>query len=239
VLTVTTVAVLGTAAGPAWGADGFSLQLSAPSTGVVGRPMMLTASGTNPTATDYPYPTYLDAELFRPSVVPTCPATQSAASGLAAGTGGALLAWDVQMDIDATGAFSIPFGLTPASPGPLLVCGYTAGLAGETLASASLTLPVQGAESAPAAATPRSLAAPRLKRSGSRVTCDTGRWSNSPTGFSFAWRVDGRTRRGAAGRTLAVTRTLRGHVVQCAVTASNGVGRSTALSQRLAIRRAA
>jgi hypothetical protein len=48
--------------------------------------------------------------------------------------------------------------------------------------------------------------------------------------------MDGRTRRGTAGRTLVVTRALRGHIVQCVVIASNGAGRSTALSQRLAIR---
>jgi hypothetical protein len=126
------------------------------------------------------------------------------------------------------------------------------------LASSSLTLPVQAPApapapapppaptpmptprpapgSAPALAKPGSIAAPRLRRSGGHVTCDAGRWSNSPTGFSFAWRVDGRTRAGATGRTLVVTRRLHGHVVQCAVTAANGAGRSTALSQRLAVR---
>ena len=137
--------VLATATGPAWAADGFSLKLSGPSGGVVGQPIVLTASGANPAPADYPYPTYLDVEAFRPSVVPTCPSTQSAAGGLASGTGGAILAWDVQMNVDASGAFSIPFGFTPGTPGPVLLCGYTAGLAGETLALGSLTLPVRAA----------------------------------------------------------------------------------------------
>jgi hypothetical protein len=137
-----TAVALATATGPAWAADGFSLKLSGPSAAVVGQPVVLTAAGANPTPTDYPYPTYLDVELFRPSVVSTCPSTQSAAAGLAPGTGGAIVAWDVQMNIDASGAFSIPFGFTPAVPGPLLLCGYTAGLAGETLASDSLTVSV-------------------------------------------------------------------------------------------------
>jgi hypothetical protein len=118
------------------------MKLSGPSSAVVGQPVVLTAAGANPTPTDYPYSTYLDVELFRPSVVSTCPSTQAAASGLAPGTGGAIVAWDVQMNIDASGAFSIPFGFTPAVPGPLLLCGYTAGLAGETLAASSLTLSV-------------------------------------------------------------------------------------------------
>jgi hypothetical protein len=142
---MTTAVVMATATGPAWAEDGFSLKLSAPSSAVVGQPIVLTANGKNPAPAQYPYPTYLDVEAFRPSVVPTCPSTQSAAGGLAAGTGGAVLAWDVQMNIDGSGAFSIPFGLTPAAPGPVLVCGYTAGLAGETLASGSLTLSVRAA----------------------------------------------------------------------------------------------
>jgi hypothetical protein len=140
-----TAAALATAAGPAWAADGFSLKLSGPSAAVVGQPAVLTAAGANPAPTDYPYPTYLDVELFRPSVVSTCPATQAAASGLATGTGGAIVAWDTQMAVDGSGAFSIPFGFTPAVPGPVLLCGYTAGLAGETLAASSLMVTVRSA----------------------------------------------------------------------------------------------
>ena len=144
-----TAVVLATATGPAWAADGFSLKLSGSSGAVVGQPIVLTAIGANPAPADYPYPTYLDVELFRPSVVSTCPSTQSAAGGLASGTGGAILAWDVQMNVDASGAFSIPFGYTPATPGPVLLCGYTAGLAGETLASGSLNVACPGGRSHP------------------------------------------------------------------------------------------
>jgi hypothetical protein len=161
-----TAVALATATGPAWAADGFSLKLSGPSAAVVGQPVVLTAAGANPTPTDYPYPTYLDVELFRPSVVSTCPSTQSAAAELAPGTGGAIVSWDTQMNIDASGAFSIPFGFTPAVPGPLLLCGYTAGLAGETLASGSLTVSVGAAGTTqpthpakpPAGANPTSIA---------------------------------------------------------------------------------
>lgn len=232
VVTATAAVAFGTATAPTWASDGFSLQLSGPSSAVAGQPLSLTANGKNPAASEYPYVTYLDVELFRPSAVPACPATQSAAGQLAPATGGAVLAWDVQTDSDATGKFSIPFGLTPLAPGPVLLCGYTAGLAGETLATASLTLPVRS--SAPAR--PQSLAPPGLRRSGHQVICDPGRWSNSPTRFSFSWLVDGRGQRGTTGRALLVTRKLRGHKVQCSVTASNSAGRATALSSRFAIR---
>jgi hypothetical protein len=233
VVTLVAAALAGaSAATPAWAADGFALRLSAPTPAVVGQPLAVTADGKNPDAADYPYPTYLDVDLFRTGVVTTCPSTVSAAGQLAEATEGALLAFDVQIATDQSGNFSIPVGLTPPAPGAVLLCGYTAGLAGETLASASLTLPVRAA----ATGRPRSLTAPHVRRSGGRLICDTGRWSNAPTRFSFAWRVDGRARRGAAGRTLAITRALRGHRVQCGVTASNGAGRATALSQRFAVR---
>ena len=231
VVAATAAVALGTAAVPTWASDGFSLQLSGSSSAVAGQPLSLTATGKNPAVGDYPYVTYLDVELFRPSAVAACPATQSAAGQLAPATGGAVLAWDVPTDSDAAGNFSIPFGLTPLAPGPVLLCGYTAGLAGETLATASMTLPVQS--SAPA--TPQSLAPPHLRRSGHQVICDAGRWSNGPTRFSFAWLVDGRGQPGATGRILLVTRKLRGHKVQCRVTASNDGGRGTALSGRLSI----
>jgi hypothetical protein len=135
------------------------------------------------------------------------------------------------MDIDATGRFSIPFGLTPLRPGPLLLCGYTAGLAGETLASASLTLPVR----ATAPSRPQNLTLPRVRRTGGRAVCDPGRWSNRPTRFSYSWLLDGHGRRGAASRTLVLTRKLHGHGIQCRVTAWSSAGHGTALSPRLVI----
>jgi hypothetical protein len=238
-------------------ADGFSLQLSGPSVVVAGQPVTLTASGKNPALADYPYPTYLDVDVLRPSAVSTCPASNAAAGQLTTATGGALLAYDVPIDIEPDGNFSILVGLTPAVPGPALLCGYTAGLAGETLATASLTVTVQNSPSpipapgspapgspapgspaprGPAPGRPAVVAAPRLTRSGNRLRCGTGSWSNVPSRFSYRWLVGGKAKRGATGRTLLITPTLRGHKVQCAVTASNSTGRATAFSQRLAIR---
>ena len=259
VLAVTGVAALGTVAGRARAADGFALQLSTPAPAVVGQPVTLTAIGKNPALADYPYVTYLDVDLFGPGAVSACPATESAAGQLAPNTGGSLLAFDVEIAIDATGNFSIPVGFVPEVPGPFLLCGYTAGLAGETLAAASVTIPVASAGGAPgggapggaapgspapgsagagsaAPGKPRNLAPPRLRRSGGRVICDAGRWANSPTRFTYGWLVDGHAKRGATGRSMAITRRLRGHKVRCGVSAANGTGRGTALSQTLAIR---
>jgi hypothetical protein len=246
------VAALGATASPALATDGFSLQFSGSSNLLAGNPVVLTAIGKNPGWTDYPYATYLDAEVFLPSAVPTCPATQDAAGQLAPSTGGAIVAFDVQVNSDPAGNFSIPVGFTPSGSGPLLVCGYTAGLAGETLATASLTVAVQSAApptpapttpaptapapTTPAAVRPASVTAPRLTRAGRQLICGTGSWANNPTRFSYRWRVGGHTKPGARGRTLIVAGRLRGHKVQCSVTATNSAGSSTALSKPFSVR---
>jgi hypothetical protein len=64
---------------PALAADGFSLQFSRSSSAVAGKSLVFMAVGKNPAWVDYQYPTYLDADVFLPSAVPTCPATESAA----------------------------------------------------------------------------------------------------------------------------------------------------------------
>jgi hypothetical protein len=89
---------------------------------------------------------------------------------------------------------------------------------------------------APAGAPPANVAKPRVTRSGKALICNPGRWSNHASAYTFGWLVDGQPRRGATGRTLGVTRKLRGHTVRCRVTAFNSTGRGTALSQGLAIR---
>ena len=48
--------------------------------------------------------------------------------------------------------------------------------------------------------------------------------------------MNGKRKRGARGRTLGVTRKLRGRKVQCRVTAHNAAGATTALSRPLRIR---
>ena len=162
------------------------------------------------------------------------------------------MAFDVQVNSDPAGNFSIPVGFTPSGSGPLLVCGYTAGLAGETLAIASLTVTVQSpapptppppipaapapAATTPASTSPASVTAPRLTRTGRQLICATGSWSNNPTRFSYRWLIGGNPKPGAKGRTLVVTRRLRGHKVQCSVTATNAAGSRAALSNPFSVR---
>ena len=69
-----------------------------------------------------------------------------------------------------------------------------------------------------------------MTRSGNQLRCTRGKWSNSPTHFSYRWLVAGKTKPGATKSQLAVTRKLRGHSVQCGVKASNAAGSSSVLS---------
>jgi hypothetical protein len=68
------------------------------------------------------------------------------------------------------------------------------------------------------------------------LICNPGRWSNHASAYAFGWLVAGKPKKGANGRKLGVTRTLRGHTVQCSVTASNAAGGTTAVSRPLRIR---
>ena len=88
------------------------------------------------------------------------------------------------------------------------------------------------------ASTPRpaNVEKPRLTRSRGALVCSRGRWSNSPSRYSYRWFVNGRRKRGATGRRLAITRTLQGRAVRCEVTAFNAGGSKTASSRTLRLK---
>ena len=130
-------------------ASGFTLDLSAPSTPVVGKPLVLQASGTiDPDELQFPYWFSLDA--IPTSVTSTCPADRWVGAQLAESTGGSIVVLSQREVPDAAGNFSIPVGVTPTAPGSLLLCGYTDDGATTTLAAASLVLNIRPA-SGPAA----------------------------------------------------------------------------------------
>ena len=81
---------------------------------------------------------------------------------------------------------------------------------------------------------PASVKKPRVRRSGRKLVCRRGSWSNNPNRYSYRWLVNGKRKRGARGRTLGVTRKLRVRKVQCRVTAYNAAGATTALAGRCA-----
>jgi len=201
-------------------ASGFSLQLSSPSPGVAGQPMVLQASGTIP-LDDLPYPYWFSLDALPASVVSTCPAEAGAGAQLAIHAGGELVVLTQREVADATGQFSLPVGFTPWAPGRYLLCAYTDDGATTTLAAAALVLDVPDGR-------PRNLSKPRVTRAAGKLVCRPGRWSGARSSYSYRWRVGGRATK--RGRTIA-TKRVQGRAVRCSVTVSNAAGATTAVSR--------
>jgi hypothetical protein len=132
--------------GPAFAA-GFTLNLSASSTPIVGKPMVVQATGTIP-AGNLAYPYWFSLSAIPPSVTSTCPSDHFVAKQLANSTGGTIVVFTQREATDAAGNFSIPIGITPSAAGSVLLCGYTDDGATNTLAGASLVLNIQPASPA-------------------------------------------------------------------------------------------
>jgi hypothetical protein len=239
--TLTAAAILGLGVGatPALGQT-HTLNLTGPSTAAVGQPIVIQASGSNEQEPFVDFSSYLTVVAIPTSVLSACPGDYDSAKQVARSTsaqGGEVLDEFHREDEDAAGNFSMPVAYTPGTPGRFLICGYTDDAATTTLATASLALTVEAAGSGSGpAAEPASVKRPLVRRSGRKLVCQRGSWSNNPSRFSYRWLVNGKRKRGARRRTLGISRKLRGRKVQCRVTAHNAAGATTALSRPLRIR---
>jgi hypothetical protein len=229
--------VLAAPAAPALGND-FSLSLSAPSTGVVGQPMIIQATGKNPPPAEYWFPMWLHVDAIPAGVMSSCPASSQDSTQIALAAGGEYLAFAQRENVAADGSFAHPVGFTPKKPGAWLICGYTEDGITNTMATASLRMEVTaaGGPPTPAGAKPTNTKAPRVTRSGRKLVCNPGRWSNAPGRYAYAWSVDGKPKKGAGGQRLRATRELRGRKVACSVTAFNAAGATTARSRPVRVR---
>ena len=226
------LAALGVGASPALADPGYTLNLSAPPSASVGQPVVIQASGSNP-PTDF-CSSWLAVHVIPTSVLPTCPDDYMQAFQVASSTsaqGGEVVTNGQRENVDAAGNWSMPLVHTPTMPGRFLICGYTNDGATYTFTTASLLLNVQGGTARPA-----NVGKPRVRRSGGKLVCNRGRWSNRPSRYSYGWLVNGKAKKGASGRKLRVARKLRGRRVQCTVRASNAAGATVARSRPYRIR---
>jgi len=139
-------------------ADEFSLAISGPDAGAVGQPMLMRASGHTPAAyLTYSY--WFSAFVIPAPVLSTCPTDHSEAWQIAVTTGGAYLTHAQRENADASGNFTIPFGLTPWAAGDYIVCAYTDDGYTNNLAYAQQNVRITAAVAAPAV-----VSAPRVKR---------------------------------------------------------------------------
>jgi hypothetical protein len=157
---------LGAPAAPAL-ADGFTLDLAPQSEAVVGRPMIVQATGTIPAASVWaPYWFSLDA--IPTTFTTTCPPDRWQGAQFAYGSGGGIVVLSQKEQPDTAGNFTIPVAVTPSAPGSVLLCGYTDDGEATTLATASLILDIQPAPSGAAAYAERGVRSCRKRFAGSR-----------------------------------------------------------------------
>jgi hypothetical protein len=83
-------------------------------------------------------------------------------------------------------------------------------------------------------ALPLNTSRPTLTRSGSSLACRRGSWRNADR-FSYAWRVNGKTKEDANPR-RAVGKAHERRTMSCSVTASNAKGATSASSAQLHVR---
>ena len=225
--------------GTAVGDPGYTLTVSGPATVTPGQTPIFHAAGANP-PTDF-FSSWLDVSAIPTSVLATCPDDYLTASQIAQSAyaqGGERVVVGQRETVDANGNFSIPFGYSPRIAGSYLLCAYSNDGATYTLAKSSLNVRVDGGDPLPPPIAPQSttvtkpvnVSGPRVVRSARKLVCRRGTWSHSPRTFAYRWLIGGKQKRGATTSRLAITRSVRGRMVRCAVTASNAGGRTVAVS---------
>jgi hypothetical protein len=256
-------AVLALAAPATAHASTYTIDLDAPETALVGRPLVIQASGVNPPPAEYWTAAWIEVAAIPTGVLDECPPDDQSAIAVAGGAG-QILAIAMRPALDEDGNYVNALAWTPPVTGSWNICGYEDDGAGLTLARSAIEIDVgapqqtpppppqaatppppaaPAAPAAPPAATapaaapaPANVTRPRLTRGRHRLTCHPGRWSNATGAYAYAWLVDGKARKGAGGRTLPVTRALHGHTLRCSVTATGAGGTATATSASLKVR---
>jgi hypothetical protein len=226
------------ATGPTYPGETLTVTQSAPA--VVGLETGFVATGQQADIDDDPLGFDFAALVKDASVDPACSPsfTEKEADAVSDPTEQWVTAPTLFQGTDPT--FSLSFKVNFARPGTFLVCAYSEYL-DDTAAAASVTVTVTGGTTPtptpiPPKPTPKptpkpaNTKRPTITRSGERLTCRRGVWSGAPTRYAYAWFVSGRAKTGAHARTLRISRVLRGHRLQCGVTASNANGTTTARS---------
>jgi len=103
---------IGAAATPALGAT-YALNLSAPSTGIVGRPVVIQASGVKPPPEQFWYLDWIELVAIPSSVVSACPYSSQDGATVAVNGGGKIIDIALRPNSDAAGNFSNTSAVTP------------------------------------------------------------------------------------------------------------------------------
>jgi hypothetical protein len=127
-LTALAAAALAAGATPAFAAPGYSLDISGPGAGAVGKPSLFKVSGTNPTPAESWFSTYMQVEAIPASVMPACPPAYLEGIQIAEhswASGGDHIAGPQTELRDDAGNWTASVAYTPSVPGRMLLCGYS------------------------------------------------------------------------------------------------------------------
>lgn len=126
------------------------------------------------------------------------------------------------------GATNPTYVLQAADVGTIVKCTVTASnVHGSTAADSNSTAAVA------AAAPPVNTVLPAItgiQTNAQTLSCSTGTWTNSPTGYTYQWKRAGVDIGSATNPTYVLQGADVGTVITCAVTASNSAGSATATS---------
>lgn len=130
------------------------------------------------------------------------------------------------------GATSSSYVIQAADVGQNLTCVVTASnAAGSGQASSAAVVPVASVQA------PVNQTRPVISGTaavGNVLSCSQGTWTNSPTGYAYAWTRNGSTVVGSAS-SYTVQAADAGQVLTCSVTASNAAGATTAVSDPVTV----
>jgi hypothetical protein len=121
-----------------------------------------------------------------------------------------------------------------ADEGQALRCVVTASNAtGSTSATSNVVTPT-----APVAGAPSNTIAPVITtdgtpQTGETVSCSTGTWTNTPTGYTYQWQRAGGTLPGATANAYTLQPADEGQSIRCVVTATNASGSASAPSNAI------
>jgi hypothetical protein len=88
-------------------------------------------------------------------------------------------------------------------------------------------IPGVGGDTPPAATAPVNTAIPAVTQSGITLTCTQGTWTGEPTGYAYAWQMDG-VPIGSGAATYDTIPADVGQTATCIVTATNATGSTAA-----------
>ena len=129
------------------------------------------------------------------------------------------------------GATAASYTISAADVGRNLTCMVTAtNAAGSGQATSAAVVPVAARAGAGNQARPVISGTPAP---GNVLSCSTGTWTSSPTSYVRSWRRDGTPF--ASGTTYTVQAADVGHVLTCAVTATNAAGSTEAVSDPVTV----